>query len=242
MRRTGLLLAGAGVRLVGLGLCACGWRSAGRCAALHVLLQPAHLVDVARGDGRAAAVRRWLARGVARPGRSMPSVAALLAAIFVYCQGRMLQAAKGIPAWREPLLVPLIVATGLAEGGGLLLLLAESGAATARPLGAVRRSRCSRVRWRGVSGAAASAAARAGTALRSIARAVVCKAWHGAAAGARRARLVASLPADAVRVLQLAGGALAVAGRRVVQVHADHAGRVQPGLRAGAVAGARRRR
>jgi phenylacetyl-CoA:acceptor oxidoreductase subunit 2 len=29
--------------------------------------------------------------------------------------------AKGIPAWREPHIVPLIVTTGLAEGGGLLL-------------------------------------------------------------------------------------------------------------------------
>jgi phenylacetyl-CoA:acceptor oxidoreductase subunit 2 len=51
-------------------------------------------------------------------------LAALTALAFVYCQGRMLQAAKGIPAWREPLTVPLIVATGLAEGGGLWLLLA----------------------------------------------------------------------------------------------------------------------
>jgi phenylacetyl-CoA:acceptor oxidoreductase subunit 2 len=34
----------------------------------------------------------------------------------------MLCAAKGIPAWREPLVVPLIVSTGLCEGGGLFLL------------------------------------------------------------------------------------------------------------------------
>jgi hypothetical protein len=43
---------------------------------------------------------------------------------FVYCQARILQAATGIPAWREPLIVPLIVATGLAEGAGLWMLLA----------------------------------------------------------------------------------------------------------------------
>ncbi len=30
----------------------------------------------------------------------------------------MLQAAKGIPAWREPLIAPLFVVTALAEGGG----------------------------------------------------------------------------------------------------------------------------
>jgi phenylacetyl-CoA:acceptor oxidoreductase subunit 2 len=33
----------------------------------------------------------------------------------------MLRASTGIPAWREPRIVPLIVVTGLAEGGGLLL-------------------------------------------------------------------------------------------------------------------------
>jgi phenylacetyl-CoA:acceptor oxidoreductase subunit 2 len=50
--------------------------------------------------------------------------AAALALAFVYCQARMLQAAKGIPAWREPLLVPLLVTTGLAEGGGLFFVTA----------------------------------------------------------------------------------------------------------------------
>jgi phenylacetyl-CoA:acceptor oxidoreductase 26-kDa subunit len=49
-------------------------------------------------------------------------LAALLALGFVYCQARILQAAKGIPAWREPLMVPLLVATGLAEGAGLYWL------------------------------------------------------------------------------------------------------------------------
>jgi phenylacetyl-CoA:acceptor oxidoreductase subunit 2 len=47
--------------------------------------------------------------------------AAALAFNFVYCQGRMLQGAKGIPAWREPLVIPLIVTTGLTEGAGLFL-------------------------------------------------------------------------------------------------------------------------
>jgi phenylacetyl-CoA:acceptor oxidoreductase subunit 1 len=46
---------------------------------------------------------------------------AALALVFLFCQGMILFAAKGIPAWREPLVVPLIVTTGLAEGGGLLL-------------------------------------------------------------------------------------------------------------------------
>lgn len=58
-------------------------------------------------------------------------VAAALALVFVYCQARLLQAAKGIPAWREPLLVPLLVTTGLVEGGGLFFASAPShGAGT----------------------------------------------------------------------------------------------------------------
>jgi phenylacetyl-CoA:acceptor oxidoreductase subunit 2 len=60
-----------------------------------------------------------LAAAIGVPG--LKWLAAALALIFVYCQGRMLQGAKGIPAWREPLAVPLIVLTGLAEGGGLCL-------------------------------------------------------------------------------------------------------------------------
>ena len=53
------------------------------------------------------------------PGRR----AALAALAFVYCQARILRAAKGIPAWRAPQVVPLILTTALAEGIGLLLLM-----------------------------------------------------------------------------------------------------------------------
>lgn len=48
--------------------------------------------------------------------------AALAGLLFLYCQGRILRAAKGIPAWREPGIVRLIVATGLVEGLALLML------------------------------------------------------------------------------------------------------------------------
>ncbi len=50
-------------------------------------------------------------------------LAALIGMGFLYCQARILQAARGIPAWREPALLPLIVVTGLAEGAGMLALL-----------------------------------------------------------------------------------------------------------------------
>ncbi len=48
--------------------------------------------------------------------------AALAALAFLYCQARILRAAKGIPVWRAPQIVPLVLSTGLAEGFGLALL------------------------------------------------------------------------------------------------------------------------
>jgi len=50
---------------------------------------------------------------------------AIAAAGFLGCQAMILRAAKGIPAWRAPQTVPLIVATGLAEGAGAALLFSS---------------------------------------------------------------------------------------------------------------------
>jgi len=47
--------------------------------------------------------------------------AALLALAFLYSQARILGASRGIPAWRLPQIVPLIITTGIAEGAGILL-------------------------------------------------------------------------------------------------------------------------
>jgi phenylacetyl-CoA:acceptor oxidoreductase subunit 2 len=47
-------------------------------------------------------------------------IAGLLGLVYVYCQARMLHANKGIPAWRHASCIGMIVATGLAEGAGLL--------------------------------------------------------------------------------------------------------------------------
>lgn len=49
---------------------------------------------------------------------------ALLAAVFLYCQGRILHASRGIPVWRTPRIVPLVITTGLTEGAALFLILA----------------------------------------------------------------------------------------------------------------------
>ncbi|MCA8869577.1 MAG: 4Fe-4S dicluster domain-containing protein [Rhodobacteraceae bacterium] len=51
-------------------------------------------------------------------------VAAVFGMAFLYAQGRILRAAKGIPAWRHPGIVPLIVATGLTEGVGIFAVYA----------------------------------------------------------------------------------------------------------------------
>lgn len=56
-------------------------------------------------------------------GAAAAPLAALTALAFVYCQARMLRAARGIPTWREPAIVPLIVVTALVEGGALWLII-----------------------------------------------------------------------------------------------------------------------
>lgn len=54
----------------------------------------------------------------------LAQAAALTALVFAYCQGRILQAAKGIPAWRVPALAWLNFTTALTEGAGLFVALA----------------------------------------------------------------------------------------------------------------------
>jgi phenylacetyl-CoA:acceptor oxidoreductase 26-kDa subunit len=49
-------------------------------------------------------------------------LAGLFGAAFVYAQARILAADKGIPAWRHPRCLPLVVATGVAEGAGLFAI------------------------------------------------------------------------------------------------------------------------
>lgn len=118
--RAGLLLAG--LALVGSGLF-CVWLEIGRpLRALHVCFNPRTSWMTREAFVATLLFPVGLAAAAAVPGCRW--AAAALALAFVYCQGRMLQAAKGIPAWREPLLTPLVVTTGLTEGGGLFFLTA----------------------------------------------------------------------------------------------------------------------
>lgn len=81
------------------------------------------------------AIAAWLESPVLMIG------AAMLGLAFLFSQAMILREAKGIPAWREPFVVPLILATGLAEGGGLYLaataLLSPSAAAEIPAVAAV---------------------------------------------------------------------------------------------------------
>ncbi len=111
-----------GLALVGIGLLHV-WAEIGRpWRALNVFINPGQ-----SWMSREAWVAPWLMASGALALLLWPQLAwptAVLAAAFLYCQARILQAAKGIVAWREPRLVPLIVVTGLAEGAGLYVLLA----------------------------------------------------------------------------------------------------------------------
>lgn len=206
-------LHGAGALLVAAGLAAV-WFEIGRpWRALNVVLH-------ARRSwmSREAMVAPALLAAAAAAAFGLPGAAAaagLLALTFVVCQGCILRAARGIPAWREPLVVPLIVATGLAEGAGLWLL-ATSAATSAHgpaslPLwGWLAAALLARLllwtHWRGrISAAPRTLAAidRAGhpfkaTTLLPLALAVIVA--------------LAPLPPAATGLLQLLAGAAAVFG------------------------------
>ncbi len=112
----------AGMALIGCGLL-CVWLEIGRpWRALNVFFNP-HTSWMTR-EALVAPVVLALALATALGVRSMAPLAGLAALAFAYCQGRILQAARGIPAWRDARTTPLIVACALAEGAGLFWLLA----------------------------------------------------------------------------------------------------------------------
>jgi len=52
-------------------------------------------------------------------------LSALFALAFLFSQAKMLVRSRGIPAWREPSILPLVLATGFCEGAAALLILAQ---------------------------------------------------------------------------------------------------------------------
>jgi len=109
----------AGLALVGLGLFCVSLELGRPLRALNVIRNPRTSWMAREAWVAGALFPAGLAAALAVPGATW--VAALLALAFVYCQSRLLQGAKGIPAWREPLLIPLVILTGLVEGGGIFV-------------------------------------------------------------------------------------------------------------------------
>ena len=112
-----------GMALIGAGLTSV-WFEIGRpLRALHVGFNP--FTSWMTRESFAAGAVFALGLSAAWLGKlALAQAAALGALIFAYCQGRMLRAAKGIPAWRVPALAWLIFTTALAEGAGLFVVLA----------------------------------------------------------------------------------------------------------------------
>jgi len=113
-----------GLAFIGVGLCLV-WTEIGRMLRfLHVVLNP-QTSWMTREAMIALFVFGCGGITLLFPATVWTAAAGLFGLLFLYCQGRILHEAKGIPAWREPRIVLLIVATGLAEGCGLLLAVSS---------------------------------------------------------------------------------------------------------------------
>ena len=112
-----------GMGLIGAGLISV-WFEIGRpLRAIHVGFNP-FTSWMTRESFAAGAVFALGLSAAWLGSQALAQAAALAALVFAYCQGRMLQGAKGIPAWRVPALAWLIFITALAEGAGLFVALA----------------------------------------------------------------------------------------------------------------------
>jgi len=130
LARAALLLAG--LALVGAGLFCVSLELGRPFRALNVFRNPRTSWMAREAWTSALLVPAVLATAAGVPGASWLALA--LALTFVGCQARLLQAAKGIPAWRAPAVVPLLVFTGLAEGAGLFFVAAPWHGAATLPL------------------------------------------------------------------------------------------------------------
>ena len=146
----------------------------------------------------------------------------LLGAAFLYCQARMLTANKGIPAWRHPRCLPVMLSTGLTEGAGILAIslafpLATSSPALAAVLLALLLSRV--ICWRAYLSGLRADGAPQGTlkTLQSIdaplvaighviPAALIVASWAAAPAGAGKGSAIIT----GVQIMIVAAGLLAV--------------------------------
>ena len=112
----GLACVGAGLSLV--------WLEIGKpLRALHVFFHP-RTSWMTREGIVAVPLFACGAAAVLLGGGGAAVAPAALAMVLLFCQGRILFASKGIPAWRHRLTPWLIIVTGLTEGAGLYAWMA----------------------------------------------------------------------------------------------------------------------
>lgn len=112
--------------LIGLGLIAVGltavWFKIGRPRrAMNVLLRPQTSWMTREAYVAALAVLMG-ALAMVTPTRLLLIASGVAGLGFTFCQGRILRAAAGIPAWREPVVVWLILVTALVEATSVVCL------------------------------------------------------------------------------------------------------------------------
>jgi phenylacetyl-CoA:acceptor oxidoreductase subunit 2 len=106
----------AGLAFVGLGLVCVALETGRPLRAMNVFVNPR--TSWMSREAIAAVLLIAAGAAVLFSGAMFAWLAAALAIAFAWCQANILRAARGIPAWREPLVVPLVVMTALTEGAG----------------------------------------------------------------------------------------------------------------------------
>ena len=125
------LSGAAGGLSVGLGLVSVGVVAFGLFMLLFKIGRPLRFLYVLRQPQRSWMSREaWIAAvffplamlSLGLASSALAISAALFGLLFLFAQAMILKESKGIPAWRSPRIVPLIVVTGVAEGAGLFVL------------------------------------------------------------------------------------------------------------------------
>jgi phenylacetyl-CoA:acceptor oxidoreductase subunit 2 len=117
------LFAFVGLAFVGFGLL-CVWLEIGRpWRAINVFFHPQTSWMTREG---LVALPLFALGGLAFliGSKSALIASALVGLFYLYCQAKIVQASKGIPAWRHPAIVPALLSMGLAEGAGIAMILA----------------------------------------------------------------------------------------------------------------------
>ncbi len=127
------MFTGAGV-IIAIGLFFVWLKIGRKLRALYVILRPqsswmsreVYAVAILYGAGLMDFIS---------PSMALHTLVALAAIVFLYCQARILHAAKGIPSWRVPAMPWMLISSGLLEGIGLVaLVLAISAQNIAIPI------------------------------------------------------------------------------------------------------------